>query len=855
MPADVTILEQGSPKSTVEPGIRVLVLDDQEDIRSLFTKVLRRSGCKVETAESGHDGLQLLLEQSFDVLVVDVFMEEMDGPTFIQEALKIWPWLGVVVVSGAGNEQLLARLGDLEVAQILTKPVPFGALKEAVQREAADRRDRLERSPGIHPEQMRYQLSLLRHVTEQALANRDLNESLEALARGLARQFEDSVVGIFSTLEDEAFVVVQSDSPVNPSYLDVLRGELVQRFNALSGDVIDAGEVALKTDDLDLDAGAVAAPATTLIVPVITLGELHGLLIIGTPAADAFSAGDTNFLYFAANQISTLSTAIQRINEQAITDSLTGVFNRRLLDEELERSWERSRRYGTSMSVAVVDLDGFKRVNDEFGHQAGDDVLRDLARLVRDATRKTDVVGRYGGDELVVLLPEGGAVAARTFAERLLASVRSYVFCRPETPLSLSVSIGIAHSDCIASPDCGAAVFALADQALYSAKRAGRDRVVVWTPELKEENNRNEGGDASKHEPIDATPTRVLVVDDNTGVLRVIGRVLRMEDYTVTTAECGEDALQLMAESDDGFDVLLTDLNMPGISGVQLLNAVSEIDPHMVKLVTTGDATVDGAIECMRRGAYDFVHKPVTRDQLTLAVKRAADYHRVIRENQRYRMYLEERVEERSRQLTQTLEALADSYDFTLEAMVALLDAREQATGQHTRRVRELAVALADMRSLPAAQTEVIGRGALLHDIGKMAIPDEVLLKPGKFTDDELEIMRGHAEIGYRVLSGSEAMVPAAEIVYSHHERYDGQGYPRGLKGEEICLGARIFSIVDAYDAMRSNRPYRASMPVEEAAAEIWSGSGTQFDPSLVDLFLRHIDSMESIGKWDEDAG
>ena len=207
-------------------------------------------------------------------------------------------------------------------------------------------------------------------------------------------------------------------------------------------------------------------------------------------------------------------------------------------------------------------------------------------------------------------------------------------------------------------------------------------------------------------------------------------------------------------------------------------------------------------------------------------------------------------VRERSAALSDALEQVTESHNFTLEAMVALLDAREKATGQHTLRVRKIAELMAGWLELPTEAMETIGRGALLHDIGKIAIPDRVLLKPGALTDDEKAIMREHAVIGYRVLQKCGPLKDAAEIVWSHHEQYDGSGYPRGLKGEEICFGARIFCLADAWDAMRSDRPYRDAMSVEAATEEIRKGSGAHFDPELADLFLAGIDDIEAVGEW-----
>ncbi|HEY8239814.1 MAG TPA: HD-GYP domain-containing protein, partial [Kiritimatiellia bacterium] len=191
---------------------------------------------------------------------------------------------------------------------------------------------------------------------------------------------------------------------------------------------------------------------------------------------------------------------------------------------------------------------------------------------------------------------------------------------------------------------------------------------------------------------------------------------------------------------------------------------------------------------------------------------------------------------------------------FTLEALIAMLDAKAHETGIHSTRVRDLAMTLARYLGLPERDVEVIGRGALLHDIGKIAIPDSILHKAGPLTEEERKIMRTHPEIGYRILRSSPFLEESAEIVRSHHEWYDGTGYPRGIKGEDIAVGARIFSLVDAYDAMRSGRVYNKARSVGETITEIKKHAGKQFDPHVVEAFLKCQPQLEEVAGWAAEA-
>jgi putative nucleotidyltransferase with HDIG domain len=234
-------------------------------------------------------------------------------------------------------------------------------------------------------------------------------------------------------------------------------------------------------------------------------------------------------------------------------------------------------------------------------------------------------------------------------------------------------------------------------------------------------------------------------------------------------------------------------------------------------------------------------------DQLLALIQRAVEFRRLKVENERYRAHLENLVRERSAQLAASLEEIRRSHEFTLQALVAMLDARENQTAEHSIRVQALTVALAEKTGMQGHDLEVVAQGALLHDLGKISIADSILLKREALLPEEWEVMHKHPETGYRILSASSYLKEAAEIVRAHHERRDGTGYPRGLRGEEICIGARLFAVIDAYEAMRAGRLYRDAMTAEEATAEIRNGSGTQFDPGVVEAFLRHLPDMERL--------
>src|SRR3954451_6697029 len=284
---------------------------------------------------------------------------------------------------------------------------------------------------------------------------------------------------------------------------------------------------------------------------------------------------------------------------------------------------------------------------------------------------------------------------------------------------------------------------------------------------------------------------------------------------------------------------MLSGLMMAEMDGVALLEKTKERYPDMPVVMVTAVHDISVALAAIRNGAYDYLLKPFEREQLLAMVRRALENRRLKLENRAYQSNLESLVAARTEQLRQAMTDLERSYDITLEALGDALDLKDAETEGHSKRVTAFTIAVARAMGLTGDKIRVIARGAFLHDIGKMAIPDAILRKPGALTEAETEIMREHCFRGYQMLKKIPFLSEASEIVYSHQERFDGTGYPRGLSGQSIPLGARIFSIADTLDAITSDRPYRAAQTIQAAQEEIKRWSGRQFDPKIVDVFLR----------------
>jgi putative nucleotidyltransferase with HDIG domain len=331
-------------------------------------------------------------------------------------------------------------------------------------------------------------------------------------------------------------------------------------------------------------------------------------------------------------------------------------------------------------------------------------------------------------------------------------------------------------------------------------------------------------------------PEKILVVDDEEAIREVISTLLEAQGYRCTVVQDGRLALEKFRA--DSYDLVVSDIVMPEMDGLKLLERVQAHDKDVPVIMVTAMHDISIALPAIRAGAYDYILKPFEKDQLYLSVRRALEHRRLVLENRSYQRDLERQVAERTGQLSLALKDLEQSYDYTLEALGGALDAKDAETEGHCQRVTAFTVTMAKAMNVDKETLSHIARGALLHDIGKMGIPDSILRKPGPLTDEEKQIMRRHCEIGYTVLQRIPFLHEAAQIVLTHQESFDGKGYPRGLKGEEIPLGSRIFAVADTLDAMISDRPYRKAQPISAAQAEIKRCSGSQFDPKVVEVFL-----------------
>ncbi len=337
---------------------------------------------------------------------------------------------------------------------------------------------------------------------------------------------------------------------------------------------------------------------------------------------------------------------------------------------------------------------------------------------------------------------------------------------------------------------------------------------------------------------------RILIVDDEPSIMELVKLKLTDDGYECDLAANAEAALGMLSRT--AYDGVLSDVNMPGISGIEMLRRIRLTDEDVAVVIMTGAPDLASAVEAMKLGAHDHLSKPLNLEMLTLTVDRAVEKKRLIVQNREYQRNLETMVHERTKQLNDANGNLRSLFIGSIKALAQALEAKDEYTQGHSARVAEESVRIATYLSLSEEEIRSIWIAGFLHDIGKIGVKESVLNKPGKLDAMEWESVKEHPVLAARILDPIDELRDVIEMVKHHHERFDGGGYPDGLAGSSIPLGARILSVADAYDALTSKRPYREPMTPEEAIQIFKDGAGTQFDPVIVEAFLSGTDRRES---------
>src|SRR5581483_8482430 len=575
--------------------------------------------------------------------------------------------------------------------------------------------------------------------------------------------------------------------------------------------------------------GGVAVPLTA---DGICLGA-----IVALRAGGPFRI-DEELVAAVAELAASVLAADERIAEsraEARRDAVTGLGNRRAFDERSAAALDAAAAGAGSASLLLLDADGFKDVNDRRGHTEGDEVLREIGRVLARSVRPEDGVYRLGGDEFAILVA-GRRAAAMRVGDRVRRALRTHR--RAQLP-TVSGGIAVAPIDARTVGD----LVRKADAALYAAKAAGRDRILVY--EADRTFSTIAAGPAGAKAQL-----RALVVDDDRGLRELVRTILEGAGVEVDEATTARRARERVAESTP--DVVVLDLGLPDDDGLALCRELKETQPALSVLVLTGrEATSDARAA----GADAFLRKPFGPLELIDVVEELAGGESPSRATRSEPAPGARQSQLLARDLRSLLELergqrlmLQRAYRQTVSALAAALESKDTSTEAHSKRVQRYALRLAAEVDPLLAEDPSIEYGFLLHDVGKIGIPDRVLLKPGPLTRPERRLMETHTVLGEQLLSDVEILQgEGLQIVRSHHERWDGGGYPDGLEGRDIPLAARVFAIADTLDAITSDRPYRETAPWSSAVAEIATHAGTQFDPAIVRAFERCEPALREI--------
>ncbi len=565
--------------------------------------------------------------------------------------------------------------------------------------------------------QSKKELELILEITQSVSSSLDINEVLRTMVNrvGMYIDADRCSIILVDRKKERGYVVASHDVPdVNRLQIELIkypeiRKALETRETVIINDTDDDITMNDVREKINL-----ANIKSLLVIPISYQSEVIGTLLLKVVREKrVFTPEEIRFCQIIAN---TSANAIknaqlyEEVKMQASTDGLTKLLNHRAFLERYQEEFERSQRTEKAFSLIMIDVDNFKSANDVHGHYQGDGILREIAQCLKDNTRSIDIIGRYGGDEFICLLPEASHDRGMLVANRILCKVRER---SKESSCGVSISLGL--STLFYHTDDQALLLQFADQAMYLAKYRGGNQVFSF----------------------DCADTK---------------------DMSVCNQKLFETFLAVRTLK--RFD-----------NGQQL---VSDLGEQLKKMLSADSSP---------QSLYEIV-----------------------------------------------------------TSLSSALDARDHYTNGHSERAIDYAREIAREINMPQPDREELVYLCLLHDIGKIGIPDHILNKPGKLTPEEFEIMKRHAEIGERIISPLEALKRLKPLIRHHQEFYDGTGYPDGLTGAAIPLACRILAVVDTFDAMTTDRPYRKALSMETAIAELQRCSGSQFDPGIVEIFIRIID-------------
>lgn len=591
-------------------------------------------------------------------------------------------------------------------------------------------------------------------------------------------------------------------------------GHVMAPGNGVAGQVLVSGRP-VTTNDYRADVSEPVNATLDLLktavgVPMRWDGELKGALSVGFRHMRRVSEEDIESLQAVADLAAVACSnaeAFERAQIAARTDSLTGLLNHGAVHVRLREEIVRAQRSGEPLTCLLADLDSFKPVNDSHGHLVGDQLLQEVATALTEELRPYDGIGRFGGDEFVLVLPGMDDNAAAVAAKRV-RSVVAATAAANELCAGLTASVGIARWR---EPLGPGELIDRADRALLLAKRRGKDSVVISSQEIETELARLEWHPGGPSELLADLWDMVSQCDHPHQVLRRLPRLLTssldIEECVLVHPELLPPGHEVMARLEGGPVGRESLAELKSALGVTALPVRDQPGAHAaVALEHEGEL-------------HGLLIIRIAGDAFPLTVLRLAELSA-------------------GQAVTALIGQAGGASRSAVGALAAAIDARDNYTHTHSEEVVALATGVARRLNLSRSEIEQIRDGAMLHDVGKVAIPNEILYKPGALDATEWLVMREHPVIGERILTRTPELLHIAKLVRHEHERFDGAGYPDGLIGSDIPVGSRVILACDAYNAMITARPYREPMSEPDARAELQAHAGSQFDPDVVAALL-----------------
>ncbi|MEX2605807.1 MAG: response regulator [Kiritimatiellia bacterium] len=597
--------------TSMKRPLHVLVLDDDDKILRLLKIFLRQLGYSVTTALNGREGIQMMLENSFDLIIVDIQMPVVDGFEFAEEVLRLWPWQKIIFCTGHINSQVKRKAASLNITTILEKPLSFNTLETAIQ-EVCGSSDALTHEHGSLSQcDIGCELSILRSFTHEVVVHNHFGQTITDFAKIIHRIIPCDAAGVFGLDGDYRKLSVYADAPLAPALQDEIQSRIRSHMEFFSGESLPEmplcgiETLSQKADVLQANHHCV------LMCPVAGKRDAKGLLFIVLKGQLETPRVQLNYLAVCAHHLSTLLESIEHFHEYTIRDPLTGLFTKAWLEEQIHPAWALAQAQQHPIGLLSLDLNEFRAVNDQFGYATGDQLLKKIADLITQNIYPTEIGVRRGGDEFCVLMPATGAERATSLAETLSTAVETLHPVFNGVTLNLTASVGFAVTVEGHGITSSSQLIECAEHARFVAKRSESIHVSSWT-QLK-----NSGQASYNLHP-------VLVVDDDPQICVLIKRLLNKNMYEVSGVGSVAEAVTLL-EQGNRYELMLTDLALPHQDGTEMMRLAAEIDPEMVPVVISGNISNDSEQRLLQQGAFDIIKKPFSPEQLRTVVGKAIE--------------------------------------------------------------------------------------------------------------------------------------------------------------------------------------------------------------------------------------